>query len=52
MLYILLWTGQIKDNDSLLNIEIDSEFLMSSSKLKVSNNQKLQISHVFLQAIY
>ena len=33
---MLLWTGRIKDSNLLLNIEIDSEFLMLSSKLSQS----------------
>ena len=36
ILYILLWTGRLKDNNLLLNVEIDSEFLMLSSKLNQS----------------
>ena len=36
ILYMLVWTGRIKDNNLLLNIEIDSEFLILRSKLNQS----------------
>ena len=36
ILQFLLWTGQIKNNNLLLNIDIDSEFLMFTSKVKQS----------------
>ena len=32
ILYTLVWNGWIKDNNLLLNTEIDSEFLMLRSK--------------------
>ena len=33
---MLVWTGRIKDNKLLLNIEIDSEFFILRSKLNHS----------------
>ena len=36
ILYILVWTGRIKDNNLLLKIEIDSEFLILRYKLNQS----------------
>ena len=36
ILKMLLWSDRIKDNKLLLNIEIDSEFLMFTSKLSQS----------------
>ena len=36
ILKMLLWSDRIKDNKILLNIEIDSEFLMFTSKLSQS----------------
>ena len=36
ILYMLVWTGQIKGNNLLLNIGIDSEFLMLRFKLDQS----------------
>ena len=34
ILYMLVWNGRIKDNNLLLNIEIDLQFLMFRSKFE------------------
>ena len=39
ILYMLVWTGRIKENDLLLNTEIDSEFFM----LRPKSNQSFRV---------
>ena len=43
---MFFWTGGIKDNNLLLNIKIDSEFLMLSSKLSKTSEIHEQIKRI------